>query len=262
MIAAAAKERVAAAMGAAHLTPRGPPSRERTGGGRESRYARDRARRLQPAAPNNRPNSGPNLQGPARRSSNSAPPRPEPRRQRQRQLGRRARSVAEAAEVPVTAAAAVEAAPRPPRDHAATRRLPRDRRAATRPPSLPAPRPPPPYSTRPSSSPQQPLEPTRPRHPLIHGAARDLETATRAPAPACADSWPGIAPPPPPMSLKPPPPRPPRLPSLQQRVCESAAFWRQIGAPPHVLRWITDPATSVELPRMLLLAIVLVGPRT
>ena len=63
MIAAAAKERVAAATGAAHLTPRGPPSRERTGGGRESRSARDRARRLQPAAPGSRPNSGPNLQG-------------------------------------------------------------------------------------------------------------------------------------------------------------------------------------------------------
>ena len=61
MIAAAAKERVAAATGAAHLTPRGPPSRERTGGGREPRSARDRARRLQPVATSARPHSGPNL---------------------------------------------------------------------------------------------------------------------------------------------------------------------------------------------------------
>ena len=74
----------------------------------------------------------------------------------------------------------------------------------------------------------------------MHGAARDLETATRAPAPAYADTWPGIAPPPPPPPLKPPPPRPPGLPSLQQRVRASAAFWREIGAPPHVLRWIRE----------------------
>jgi len=63
MIAASATERVAAAAGSAHLTPRGPPSRERTGGGREPRSARDRARRLQPVATSARPNSGPNLQG-------------------------------------------------------------------------------------------------------------------------------------------------------------------------------------------------------
>jgi hypothetical protein len=61
MIAASASERVAAAAGSAHLTPRGPPSRERTGGGREPRSARDRARRLQPVATSARPHSSPNL---------------------------------------------------------------------------------------------------------------------------------------------------------------------------------------------------------
>ena len=65
MIAASASERVAAAAGSAHLTPRGPPSRERTGGGREPRSARDRARRLQPVATSARPNSGPNLGRPS-----------------------------------------------------------------------------------------------------------------------------------------------------------------------------------------------------
>ena len=49
MIAASAKERVAAARGASFLTPRGPPPRERVGGGLQ-RSLRDRARRLQPAA--------------------------------------------------------------------------------------------------------------------------------------------------------------------------------------------------------------------
>ena len=62
MIAASATERVAAAAGSARLTPRGPPPRERTGGGREPRSARDRARRLQPVATSARTNSGQNLQ--------------------------------------------------------------------------------------------------------------------------------------------------------------------------------------------------------
>ena len=35
-------------------------------------------------------------------------------------------------------------------------------------------------------------------------------------------------------------PRPPGLPSLQQRVREHISFWREIGAPPHVLRWIRE----------------------
>jgi hypothetical protein len=65
MISASAKERVAAAHGTSNLTPRGLPPRERTGGGREPRSARDRARRLQPAATGGR-GSGTQATAPSR----------------------------------------------------------------------------------------------------------------------------------------------------------------------------------------------------
>ena len=72
MISASAKERVAAAHGTSSLTPRGLPPRERTGGGREPRSARDRARRLQPAATGGR-GSGTQATAPARASAAPAP---------------------------------------------------------------------------------------------------------------------------------------------------------------------------------------------
>jgi hypothetical protein len=84
MISASAKERVAAAHGASNLTPRGLPPRERPGGGREPRSARDRARRLQPAATGGR-GAGTTraatpaqaaTPGPPRAQSPGAPPAP------------------------------------------------------------------------------------------------------------------------------------------------------------------------------------------
>jgi hypothetical protein len=72
MISASAKERVAAAHGTSNLTPRGLPPRERTGGGREPRSARDRARRLQPAATGGR-GSGTQATAPSRAGAAPTP---------------------------------------------------------------------------------------------------------------------------------------------------------------------------------------------